>query len=623
MGYAEYGIQVPEGVSSKYDTTCPICSPKRRKKNDKCLTIYPDEGNEGKFHCHHCGSYGYADSGWWYTNPDFGGTGESAVARASSLRSGQGNGTKAGNENYSKPPELPEPNESQALYKKTFEFFQKRGISWDVVLKNGIRWKQEKMPKAEWKPVGTILFPYMEDGKCVNIKYRGPKKDFKQVGNAKKTVFGYDDIKGKKDIIICEGEMDKLSFNEAGMWNVCSVPDGAPDPKSTTYRSKFDFLASIEKIISEARRVFIASDDDDPGKVLEEELARRIGRAKCFRVQYPKDCKDCNDVLLKHGKETVQGLLSGAIPFPIEGIYSIKDFHISTRELYKTGFVPGMPVGLPSLDNKITFKEGQVSVFTGIPGSGKSVFMRYCLVALARQGWRFLVFDWENTPPNRFIAAMSQPYIGKPFDHKFNGAMSLEEFEKAEGWLDDRFDLIYNENYSLPTLEEILEKSRDSVFRKGINALVIDAWNNILHSRGGAAVDEYMNEQLKKVVGFARSTGIHVFIVAHPKSIQTSRGEFKKPSAYDINGGAAWFNSMDNIVVLHRYSSRDPSSVMIHIDKIKFEEIGETGTVELFFDKPTGRYFDSKESLNQDLVQRMQKLDSNADAVYSDEQAPF
>ena len=31
-----------------------------------------------------------------------------------------------------------------------------------------------------------------------------------------------------EDLIICEGEIDVLSLNEIGYWNVLSVPDGAP-----------------------------------------------------------------------------------------------------------------------------------------------------------------------------------------------------------------------------------------------------------------------------------------------------------------------------------------------------------------------------------------------------------
>lgn len=55
-----------------------------------------------------------------------------------------------------------------------------------------------------------------------------------QVSGAEKIVYGYEEVLERlrsgeeKDLIIVEGEMDKLSLNEAGFWNVVSVPDGAP-----------------------------------------------------------------------------------------------------------------------------------------------------------------------------------------------------------------------------------------------------------------------------------------------------------------------------------------------------------------------------------------------------------
>lgn len=41
-------------------------------------------------------------------------------------------------------------------------------------------------------------------------------------------MYGWDDIRGKSEVIIVEGEIDKLSLEEAGFSNVASVPDGAP-----------------------------------------------------------------------------------------------------------------------------------------------------------------------------------------------------------------------------------------------------------------------------------------------------------------------------------------------------------------------------------------------------------
>lgn len=41
-------------------------------------------------------------------------------------------------------------------------------------------------------------------------------------------LYGWDDIKGQQEVIIVEGEIDKLSVEEAGFSNVASVPQGAP-----------------------------------------------------------------------------------------------------------------------------------------------------------------------------------------------------------------------------------------------------------------------------------------------------------------------------------------------------------------------------------------------------------
>ena len=71
-------------------------------------------------------------------------------------------------------------------------------------------------------------FPYYRNGELVNVKYRSLDKEFSQVPKAEKVLFGVDDCKGASEIIIVEGEMDKLALEEAGFRHVVSVPDGAP-----------------------------------------------------------------------------------------------------------------------------------------------------------------------------------------------------------------------------------------------------------------------------------------------------------------------------------------------------------------------------------------------------------
>ena len=88
--------------------------------------------------------------------------------------------------------------------------------------------------------------------------------------------------------------------------------------------------------------------NDGPGQVLREELARRLGRHRCWIVTWPSDCKDAGDALKKHGAERVRECVEGATPYPIRGVYYIRP---GTLEAYRDEPPPELlQTGLHSLD---------------------------------------------------------------------------------------------------------------------------------------------------------------------------------------------------------------------------------------------------------------------------------
>lgn len=81
------------------------------------------------------------------------------------------------------------------------------------------------------------------NGVLVNCKYRSLiNKKFWQEKGAEKILYGLDDIKESNEIIIVEGEIDKLSMEQAGLTNSVSVPGGAPQKVSTKE------LPSLDKV---------------------------------------------------------------------------------------------------------------------------------------------------------------------------------------------------------------------------------------------------------------------------------------------------------------------------------------------------------------------------------------
>ena len=84
----------------------------------------------------------------------------------------------------------------------------------------------EFMPQLN-KEVETIQFNYFRNSELVNVKYRGAKKSFKLHKGSELIFYNIDSVKDRKEVIICEGEIDALTFKQCGYDSVVSVPNGA------------------------------------------------------------------------------------------------------------------------------------------------------------------------------------------------------------------------------------------------------------------------------------------------------------------------------------------------------------------------------------------------------------
>jgi twinkle protein len=280
---ADVGIEIPCGRSGEVDTTCPQCSPTRKKRSARCLSVNTDRGT---WFCHHCGWAGALG----LNRTSYGAPLRRPIATPSPLRV------------YATPAPLPE----EPLPGSVIQWFASRGIAESVLLAAGIRWKD-----------GAALFPYLRHGTLINIKHRTRDKRFWMVAGAERILYGLDDIARAEIIAIVEGEIDKLSIDTVAGPPAVSVPDGAPPPDAKHYARKFAFLdETAMSRLTAARTILIATDMDAPGQKLADELARRIGYATCRRVSW-HPYKDANEMLVAQGTQAVLSALASAEPFPI------------------------------------------------------------------------------------------------------------------------------------------------------------------------------------------------------------------------------------------------------------------------------------------------------------------
>jgi twinkle protein len=480
---------------------------------------------------------------------------------------------------------------------KAVQWFASRGIPEQILVKHRISYGMAYMGQ-DGHEVPTIQFPYYRNGDVINIKYRDGHKHFRQEGGAERIFYGLDDIEGD-ELIIVEGEIDKLSLEVAGYTSVVSVPDGAPAVGTESYETKFEFLTSAESVLRPMKRIIIAVDTDGPGETLAEELARRLGHERCYRVRWSGGCKDANEVLVSHGAKVVAECVDAAQPWPVSGIITIEMIWQSVEHMYDYGLPRGVSPGWTNLARYYTVRPGELTIITGIPSHGKTFFLSAMMVELARlHQWQLALFSPENYPIKRYTAQLLEQYLGLPFDG-YPDRMSKQEMREGLQWLSEHFTFLMPEQKS-PTVEHLLELAKVQVYRQGIKGLMLDPWNQIDHPKAkGDTETEYISQALGAIRDFARRHEVHVWVIAHPTKLRkaekgTYSGQYPPPTPYDISGSSHFRNKADNCLTVWRNIENGNRTVEIHVQKIRFREIGNTGQVELEFLPKCGRFIETE-----------------------------
>ena len=535
------------GLDEKTQGTCPLCSHDRKPKNTK-LKCASYDWERGLGTCHNC-------------NTSF------------QLHTYQRKGEQ--NKTYVVPAEfVPTPTGT-----KVVEWFKTRGISQETLSSFRVTEGPEFMPQTG-KSENVIKFNYFMGDQLINVKYRDGRKNFKLYKGAEKIFYNINSIIGYDTCVIVEGEMDALSFHEAGIKNVISVPNGA-----TLNNNNLDYLDNCIDYFEDKSKVILAVDNDAAGLALQQEFVRRLGAEVCFITSF-EDCNDPNEYLLKHGKQKLAECIASAKPVPLENVTTFKDIEGEVKDFVRNGFKPGFQVGLSNFDDIFSTYTSQFITVTGIPSSGKSDFVDQMVVGYNRNyAWKTAFASPENAPT--YLHAhklMRKVWEGMPTKEDIDG----ERWNKVADHVNDNFYFIDMERY---TLDHVLKKGAELVKRKGIKCLVIDPYNKVRDVNCKTEdVNRYTMEYLTKIEIFAKKYDVLVFIVAHPtKMYKTQDGKIEEPSMYNIKGGGEWYDASYHGILVHR--DYENKTVKAKVLKVKFQNLGENGAEAHFKWEPRSGCF--------------------------------
>ena len=585
--------------SGKDQLTCPECSASRKKKKDRCLSIDYDTGRAT---CNHCS--------WSTWRPD-------------------DNSDFKPAEETKKEWVRPDFKNKTELTEKEMQWFLKRGISQDTVnhfkVTSGISWMRQvynllisegvdKKEAGEKANVNTIQFNYFREGKLINTKFRDGKKNFKLEQGAEKIPYNLDAIRDSEECLWAEGEPDVMVWKQAGYDFAISVPNGA-----NLNTNNFSYLDSCMKShFKNKKKIYIATDNDEAGLKLKEDLLRVFGRDICYIIEYPKlpygeykdkdgntvqkHTKDANDILLAKGPEFLIKLKKDAKGFAIPGVYSVGDIEEEMwgRFRDKSLYPMGTSCYIKAFEECWSWRKGDINAGIGPGNQGKSTMFANTMPTLKsmNEGDVWAVFSPEAFPISDFYDDIIHTYIGKSTNPFFPTLqMPEKEYEEGMEFAKKHYYFVYpDENHDYKT---IFDKFKSMIVKYGITGIIIDPVNQLdrIGEDARARDDQFLSRFYSKLKRFIAIHGLYNMIIIHSTPRFDQNNIMLEPNFMsDVEGGQMTAKKVDNVLCFWRPNFRikiNDSYCIMSSAKIKRKKYtGEPGQVEMTFEKTENRYYD-------------------------------
>lgn len=257
----------------------------------------------------------------------------------------------------------------------------------------------------------------------------------------------------------------------------------------------------------------------------------------------------------------------------------------------------------------VQFRPGEVTIWGGENGSGKSLVTGQVLLSLCAQDQKCGVASFEMKPI-KTLERMGRQWTKFRADDPQAMASSYE-FEKLMGlyeqfrdWTDTRLWL-YDKQGTVHW-KQVCAVARYCAKELGITQFVVD---NMMKCVAGE--DDYNGQKafIDESCAIARDHNIHIHIVHHVKKPAT---EGKRPTRYDLKGTGAISDQVDNVILVYRDKAKEKDrqakkivsetqpDTMLIVDKQRNGE-GWEGNIGLWFDHQSNQFLKSYDAPAMDF----------------------
>ena len=293
------------------------------------------------------------------------------------------------------------------------------------------------------------------------------------------------------------------------------------------------------------------------------------------------------------GQRAVEGLLLGAYELPMPGLLQLSDVDVDGPISQNR-----MMSGILSLDYCLGgFRGGELSVWTGKRGEGKSTWLGQVLNEAVNQGKRVCAYSGE-LPARQFKLSMLPQAAGPdyvtpvpdPMTGRTEYTVAPEIRQLLEGWWRDRLLLTDIRQANAHDEDTILRLFEYAYRKYGCDVFLVD---NIMTAQLSRERElglwRAQSAFTQRLSAFAKKNGAHVHLVAHPRKT----GE-RGVSADDVAGTADITNLADNVFSVERIPEDKigPDGFSTRIKIIKNRRNGTMATIGLNFEETSRRFYE-------------------------------
>jgi|TARA_Y100000310_G_scaffold344798_1_gene459593 twinkle protein len=425
-----------------------------------------------------------------------------------------------------------------------------------------------------------IIFPFMRGDELIMAKRRpavdgGKPKPTE--ADCEKILFGWQALPvNATSVTICEGEIDALSLAAYGI-PAMSVPyGGGGGNKQDWIENEYDALQRFETIC-------LAMDGDAEGEAATVEIVKRLGAHRCRVVTLPE--KDANACLVAGvPAEVIRQCVMDAESLDPEQLKRPSEYADKVVELMhptENSYL-GQTLPFSKTSGKIHFRDGELSLWSGESGSGKSQLLGQSICHWVSRGARVLLVSLEMAPAQTLRRMAKQAAGAKQ--------PSEPVIRHTLDWLEEGL-LIYDHvgKMNIPAMLDAFEYARA---RYGVTTFVIDSLMRL-----GVKADDYVGQEelVFQLVDWAILKDVHIHLVAHTR--KRGQGHAGAPQQDDVKGAAELVQNSFNVLLIYRNRKREDALDNPDTAPEEREEILSHAGVRLSVVKQRNGDWEGKQSL--------------------------